>query len=140
MMSYSSLPFLVAFTSIGISITSAEALAEGSTSVVVGQCNIVSQNIQLAEGATYSPYVDCSPGDGKPGYRVRYVWLNSTQISFLFSNYVDNTLSRLVTRTPKIVKNEVYEQIDKLMDIASVRPSANFGYYFAAILHEAGGA
>src|ERR1700719_244696 len=99
------------------------AHAETSTSVVVGQCNNVTQNLKLGEGATYNVYIDCAPGKGNPGYRIRYLWLNSIQTSFLFSNYADKTLKRLVTGNPKLVKNEVYDQINKILDVSSIRPA-----------------
>jgi hypothetical protein len=116
-----------AFVLVGICAWPATGIGESSTSVVVGKCNSVNQNVRLGRGASLNVYIDCDPGNGKPGYRIRYLWLNSRQISFLLANYIDDTMAKLVSGTPKLVRNEVGEALENIMKIASVRLTTTGG-------------
>ena len=108
---------------IALYLSTVTSFAQDANAIVVGNCNQISQNVKLAEGAILNIYQDCHAEGDFPGYRLKYIWVNSMQLSFLLANYVHPTLAKLVTSTPKIFtrNNEVYSEILKLVNIANTR-------------------
>ncbi len=105
--------------------------AEAQTSLIVGGCNLVNQNITIGESSVINQVVDCIPSKPEDAFRVRYVWLNDLSISFLIAGHIDEGLRALVGDKPIIARNQVYDELIDIWDkfaVAAVRDDSG-GFY-----------
>jgi hypothetical protein len=88
---------------------------QSATATVLGSCNLIMQNVQVAEGATLINEVDCNIGAGE-SFRVRYLWLDEIATSFLVTGHFDSSLKAILGTSQTIVKNEVYQRTSRIVD------------------------
>lgn len=88
---------------------------QSSTSVVLGSCNIVQQQITVTNGSTVIAQNDCFPLSVEESFTVRFVWLRSEAMSLMMAGYFDPSLRPLFGSVQSVVKNQVYTQLDEIL-------------------------
>src|SRR5262245_12879010 len=74
--------------------------ARAQTAAVFGSCNTINQNVTIGQNSTLIVENDCATDKPENSYRLRYVWLDSKNLSFVLGNYFDQALTKLLGNTP----------------------------------------
>ncbi len=88
---------------------------ENATSVIIGSCNIVEQNITVGKGATVINQVDCVPPTIEDSFLLRYAWLDESTSSLLVAGHFDSSLRPLIGNVQNILKNAVFRQVEDIV-------------------------
>jgi hypothetical protein len=106
------------------------ARAESATSFAVGTCIIVNQNITLQEGATFlAENNGCAAGSPEKSYILRFFWVDSRNMSLIFSGYTDSALKALFGPAPKFFNNDVYRTMSELVRSFGFKPHSESTFF-----------
>jgi hypothetical protein len=106
-------PFLGALLAQFFTLT--HASAQSASSVVLGSCNIVQQNLSVTNGSTVINEVDCVPPSVEDSFSLRYIWLDATMSSLLVAGYFDSSIKPLVGTMQTVVKNSVFHRVEEIV-------------------------
>ncbi len=86
-----------------------------ASAVVLGSCNVVQQNVTATDQATIINEIDCMPEKPEDSFLLRYLWLDATTSSFVVAGRFDPALARLLSASPVIVRNPVFQKVQEIV-------------------------
>src|SRR5215470_2153831 len=104
--------------------------AVAQTSLAIGTCIIVNQNVKLEKGATLNiENNDCTPQSPEKSYILKFIWLDSKNISYLTSGYYDSALRAVLGNSPIVFRNPVHATLTELVRSFGLKPDGNSTFF-----------
>jgi hypothetical protein len=103
--------------------------ASADTAVVVGNCNIVVQNAIFGRNSAPIIENDCVADDPEKRFNVRYIWLDSRLVSFMWGDYFEEGLKSIFGQKPSILKNDIYYNVDAILNKFGRKVSQSTEYF-----------
>ncbi|MGO8092259.1 hypothetical protein [Rhizobium leguminosarum] len=93
-------------------VSDAAVVSQKNVEINGGNCIVVIQTDEASDSTTVNN-MTC-PQEASRAYAIRYIWLNSSQVSFLLARYSDANLAPILGEHPVVMLNPVYDNLNSI--------------------------